>query len=165
MSSLAGSCSDRWDLVWPHRDRLLAVARPRVACFADAEDYVTEAMLRAVEHENLDESRVGAFLCTVVMRLVVDGYRDSQRLERASRQLCARELAFVTFEDAVCEREEAQWLAGRLAGVRGRELQLVEARRAGHTVTEAAQSLGITTKAAENAWTRVRCKAHRILRD
>lgn len=164
--SIAGVGPDRaarWALVWPHRDRLLAVARARVPCAEDAEDCVTEAMVRAVEHDDLDPARVGGFLCAVVVRLTADLHRDGARRRRASRRFAARDAVAAPFDDAVCERDEARWLAGRL-DVRGRERQLVDERTAGHSVAEAAGHLGISAKAAENAWTRVRGKAERLLR-
>jgi RNA polymerase sigma-70 factor (ECF subfamily) len=156
------SAEHRWALVWEHRDRLLVIARARCASPEDAEDVVAEAMLRAVEYDRLDEDRVGAFLCSVVLRLAVDSHRSRARYLRAgARVAAAPDPAAV--DEAVCEREEARWLAAALRDVRGRERQLLEARAEGRTVAEAAVHLGISAKAAENAWTRVRGKAAKLL--
>src|SRR5687768_7250952 len=98
----------RWALVWEHRERMLAIARARVPSADDAEDVVAEAMLRAVEYEHLDEGRVGAFLCTVVMRLAVDTHRDRTRYLRASVRACTAETPAPPVDDTVCDREEAR---------------------------------------------------------
>src|SRR4051794_10166902 len=45
-----------WDLVLPHRERLLRIALRRLPSLQDAEDCVQEALIRAACTANLDES-------------------------------------------------------------------------------------------------------------
>ena len=156
---LPGELEDRWALVAPHRTALLAVARRRCLNEADAEDCVSEALLRAVAAPQLDPERVGAWLCTVVMRLAADSHRERERQRRAT----ARNEALLALEppvpqDRVCDVLEARWLMSRLADVKGREADVLRARTAGQSVAQAARALGISDKAAENAWTRLRKK-------
>lgn len=149
----------RWALVEPHRGSLLAIARRRTLNDADAEDCVSEALLRAVQAPHLDAERVGAFLCTTVVRLAADSHRQRERHRRAVvREAAQLTTSDDTPQDRVCEVDEAHWLVQQLLGSKGREAQLMQARMAGRSVVEAAQALGISAKAAENAWTRLRKK-------
>src|SRR5437879_5812675 len=53
---------ERWQRMWSHREDLLKVARRRSLSVEDAEDAVHEAMLRAAEHTDVDDERLGAWL-------------------------------------------------------------------------------------------------------
>lgn len=160
---MASTAADRWAWVVPHREQLLVIARRRTASDADAEDCVHEAMICAVERENLDRERVGGFLCTTVLRLIVNKHRDRERAYRAGVREWQRQLPPMSHEESICQREEARWLVDRLSDVRGREAQLLQARGHGMSVSDFATAEGISVKAAENAWARVRSKGQRAL--
>lgn len=153
----------RWDLVLPHRVELLEIARRRVTTFQDAEDAVATAMLRTVTSRNLDERRVGAYLCTVVMRLTVDMHRDRARQLAAGTRQHTREVDSAAFEDEVCDQAEARWLAEALASAPGREREVLAARLKGMSTAEVAVHLQLSRKSAENAFTRLRARADRLV--
>lgn len=153
----------RWELVLPHREQLLRVARRRVETREDAEDVVATALLRTVEHPGLDESRVGAFLCTTVVRLSVDVHRDRTRQLALGTRAARREVPARSVEEAVCDEAEARWLAEQLADLPEREEQVLAARVSGLSAQETSARLGLSRKATENAFTRVRQRAHRLL--
>lgn len=153
----------RWELVVPHREQLLAIARRRVDSREDAEDAVATAMLRTVEHPALDEARVGAFLCTTVKRLAVDVHRDRTRQLALGVKDTVRAVPPTPVEETVCDEHEARWLAARLRACPERERQVLQARLAGLSGEQVGAALGLTNKAAENAYTRVRRRAQALL--
>ena len=153
----------RWRLVLPHREQLLRIARRRVPSREDAEDVVATAMVRTVEHPRLDESRVGAFLCTTVVRLAVDVHRDRARQLAVGVRDATRALPHTPIEDTVCDSAEARWLAALLSDLPVREREVLAARVAGLSAQEVAAHLGLTAKSTENAFTRVRRRAHGLV--
>lgn len=153
----------RWQLAWAHHDDLLAIARRRVDCAQDAEDVVATAMLRTVESRNLDEARIGRFLCTTVQRLTVDVHRERARQLAVGVRQARRDLPTTPVDETVCDRAEAQWLAARLTDLPEREAQVLQARATGLVGREVATHLGLSTKAAENAYTRLRERAQQLL--
>lgn len=166
-SPLGGPSSDdvrrRWDLVLPHRNDLLRIAARRLGCAEDAEDVVATAMLRTVESRTLDETRVGQFLCTTVMRLTVDVHRDRVRQLAIGARHAARELSPASAEDTVCDEAEARWLKAALSDAPVRERQVLEARLTGLVGSDVATHLGLSPKAAENAYTRLRERARSLV--
>lgn len=153
----------RWDAVAPHRADLMKVAMRRTACREDAEDAVSAAMLKAVQHRGLDLDRVGPFLCTVVMRLTVDQHRDRTRQLAAGTRWAVREPAPAPIDEGLCDADEARWLRGRLVGCPDREHQFLASRMQGRTTQETVDELGVTRKVVENALTRDRHRARGIL--
>ena len=154
----------RWDLVLQHRDELLAIARRRVASREDAEDVVATAMIRTVEYRGrLDERRVGAFLCTTVLRLAVDVHRDRARQLALGVRQVTRDLSATPFEETICDEAEARWLAASLATCPPRERQVLDARVRGLSPQQTTAELGLSAKATENAYTRVRHRAHALV--
>jgi len=103
---------ERWAAVWPHRDRLIGIARRRVR--DDAEDVVQEAMLRVVTAPDVDLARVGALLTTVTVNLCVDVLR-----RRATRSAVLPRLVDPGADPlaVVDDAAEAAWLAGQVLSV------------------------------------------------
>jgi RNA polymerase sigma factor (sigma-70 family) len=153
----------RWELVLPHREKMLAIARRRVGTREDAEDVVATALVRTVEHPRLDEARIGAFLSTTVMRLAVDVHRDLVRQLAVATREGMRAVPGESVEDLACDEAEARWLAERLKDLPARERQVLQARLSGMTAQQTSAHLGLTAKATENAFTRVRQRAQRLL--
>lgn len=79
--------TDHWLMVWSHRERLHRLAVSRCATTADAEDCVQEAMLRVAARSDLDPTRLGGFLTTVLINLCVDSHRDRNRSRRVAGKL------------------------------------------------------------------------------
>jgi RNA polymerase sigma factor (sigma-70 family) len=153
----------RWHLALAHREELMAIARRRVACEADAEDVVSTAMLRTVESRTLDESRIGAFLCSTALRLTVDVHRDRTRQLAIGKRQASRELEDLPVDELVCDAAEARWLAAALASCPEREVQVLKARTSGLIGKAVAEHLGLTVKSAENAFTRLRSRADQLV--
>ncbi len=144
----------RWNLVWTYRDALLTVARRRTPSVADAEDCVSEAMLRTVLHPDLDATRVGAFLTSVTVRLCADLHRDRTRAARVAATQHGDDRLVATPEALVCDRVEASRLAGAVA----RSLSPLE-HAAVRARAEGVAPAGVNARAANAALTRARVKA------
>lgn len=142
---------DRWMLVWPHRERLLVIARRRAG--DDAEDIVSEAMIRAATFDGLDPERVGQFLTSVVTRLCADeAYRRSLALRKRAAMLPVADDPLAVVLDA----DEARYLAS--VRLTERESTILRARMHGLFPSEVAASLGMTIPAAKKALERARRK-------
>jgi RNA polymerase sigma factor (sigma-70 family) len=121
---------------------------------ADAEDLVHEAMVRAVQRENLDCERAGAFLYRTASNLAIDW----QRREALARRLPPPAPAVTCAESTALERMESRRIAGLVTELSPRERQVFIRRVLGDGPTEAAARLRITTKAAERALGKARKK-------
>ncbi|MGC7102638.1 RNA polymerase sigma factor [Amycolatopsis lurida] len=144
-----------WGVVDAHRDRLLRIARRRTACEQDAEDVVSEAVLRAAERPGLDPDRLPAWLTTVTVRLCADVARDAAR-ERRRWLRADVETAAESCEQRVCDRAEASWLAGHVDSLPDRQAQVLRLRADGLDVTAAAESMGVSYRTAESLLARGR---------
>jgi RNA polymerase sigma factor (sigma-70 family) len=159
----AAALARRWSLALPHRPELLRIARRRVDSREDAEDVVATALLRAVTYPRLDESRIGAFLCTTVMRLAVDVHRDRARQLAVGRREVTRTAPQAPLEETICDQLEAVWLSQQLQDCPARERDVLDARLRGMSAQETSLRLGLTAKATENAFTRVRQRGQRLV--
>lgn len=147
-----------WEAVVAHRERLLRLSRSRTATAQDAEDCVQEAMLRCMEFENLDESRLGPFLTTVTLRLCADRYRERANDERLRRRLGFGHREEPGHEDDVCDRSEAAWLALRFRELTPRQQEVVRARETGLSCAEVASRLQMSYVSVESALARARSR-------
>lgn len=145
----------RAELAEHHRARLVAVARRRVDSAADAEDCVSEAILRCLTFPGLDEARIGEFLTAVTMRLCVDVHRRSAREHRALQRLGVVRHAHEPHE-AICDQSEARWMLTQASALPPRESAVVQALVAGQRARQTAERLGVTPKAVECALRRAR---------
>jgi RNA polymerase sigma factor (sigma-70 family) len=141
--------------VYAERDRLLRIARSRTLNEAEAEDCVSEAMLRCVEFEGLDEERLGAFLTTVTVRLCADQHRARARLLRTGGRMAGPD-AEPGPEENVCERAEAAWLATHLRRLPAHQRRVVEARAAGLSCADVARRFDVSVDAVKSAVARAR---------
>jgi RNA polymerase sigma factor (sigma-70 family) len=151
-----GVPSDRWQLLWSHREQLLRVARRRSMSLEDAEDAVHEALLRAVEAPHLDDERIGAWLTTVVVRLCADRHRQVDREARAGSRGALAAPEAVPIEEVVCDRAEASWLAGRSAELPARQAQALRLRSEDLEVGQVAQRMGLSYRTVESLLARAR---------
>lgn len=149
----------RWELLLPHRDRILRLARSRLSGDLEAEDCAQEALLRAASFAGLDENRVGPFLTTVTLRLCADVHRRAERHRRLVR--AAWPETATGPEETVCASSEEAWMLAQVQRLAGREHQVMVARLDGVGVREFARRHGISTKAAESAFTRARARMRR----
>jgi RNA polymerase sigma factor (sigma-70 family) len=153
----------RWELVLPHRCRLLGIARRRLPSLQDAEDCVQEALIRAAGAATLREEQVGRLLTTIVIRLCVDHFRARAAACRALPRLHHTGNTVPSPEEAVCDRAEAAWLRDRIAErLSVRERAVLQARAEGLSIRQAAARLHITASTAEAAFTRARVRLRRL---
>ena len=148
-----------WEAAWAERPRLLAIARRRCRNRAEAEEIVSEAILRCVTHPRLDPRRLPALLTALVMRLCVDELRARALLDRNGPR------TFTRPDDAeadVLDRAEAQWLSAEMARLADSERAALTARMLGLTVEETAEALGVSYKSAESALGRARRKMRTV---
>jgi RNA polymerase sigma factor (sigma-70 family) len=159
--------SARWMEIWASRRLLMAVAR-RCGCPAeDAEDVVQEAMLRAAEHPEIGTDHLRGWLCAVTQRLCMDGHRrraaEARRWERTSVQAVVQ-LPGQYFEEDVCERSEAAWMASLAFEVLpARQIHALWLTAAGYDVAQVATHLGVRYRAAESLLARGRRTLRTVL--
>lgn len=144
-----------WRAAWAERPRLLGIARRRSWCRDDAEEIVSEAILRCVTHPRLQPERLPAMLTAVTMRLCVDRLRERVVAEQNGPRLLV--LPRQPNEE-VLDRAEAIWLSAEIARLADRESAAITARMLGLTVAETAEALGMTYKSVESALDRGRRK-------
>jgi RNA polymerase sigma factor (sigma-70 family) len=153
----------RWELVLPHREALVRVARSRGKTADDAEECAHEAMLRAVEFPALDPDRVLPFLVTTTIRLCADDGRRTVRDRRLAAKLTAWHTEQESPEDEVCGRAEAAWLAGELASLPAWQRDVLAARAEGLDGSEVARRFGVSYKTIESQLYRIRTRARGLL--
>lgn len=146
----------RWALVLPHRDYLVRIAMHRGLPAADAEDCAHEAMVRCVEFEGLDDTRVLQFLAATTARLCVDKHRRSARDERASVRLRSWYADEPSPEEHVCDRAEAAWVATQADLLPESQRRALTSKAAGLACADVAATLGVSYKSVESLLSRAR---------
>lgn len=147
---------ERWRRLWSHREQLLKVARRRSASIEDAEDAVHEAMLRAAEHPNVDDERLGAWLTTVTMRLCADRHRQVRRDDAVHSRTAIAPSGPVPVDEVVCDRAEAEWLANRSKELPARQAKALRLKSDGRDVDQIAREMGLSYEAVESLLARAR---------
>lgn len=157
----------RWSLVMAERERLLRLVTSRLGRSADVEDCVQEALIRAATFDPLDESRVGALLTTITLRLCVDQQRRTSRDQRLAARVRTVHGTDTgpDAESRLCERSAGAWLLTQTAALGARERQVMLARAGGMSTAQAAQALNITHKSAESAFTRARSRLRSLYQE
>ena len=156
MPARTRAADDRWQHMWSHREHLLKVARRRSMSLEDAEDAVHEAMLRAAERPDLDDERLGAWLTTVTMRLCVDRYRQVNREAEVHRSPTLAVPGPVPVEEAVCDRDEARWLAVRSGELPARQAEALRLKSEDLDVGQVAVRMGLSYRTVESLLARAR---------
>ncbi|WP_425836697.1 RNA polymerase sigma factor [Streptomyces fractus] len=151
-----GTYPEHWLRVWSHREDLLRVARRGSMTPEDAEDAVHEAMLRAAERPGLDDERLGGWLTTVTMRLCVDRHRQVTREAEVHRSPTLTVPGPVPVEEAVCDRDEARWLAARSAQLPARQAEALRLKSEGLDVSEVALEMRLGYRTVESLLARAR---------
>ncbi|MFF3458931.1 sigma-70 family RNA polymerase sigma factor [Streptomyces sp. NPDC002730] len=156
MTMDTNAAHNRWQRAWSHREQLLKVARRRSMSQEDAEDAVHEAMLRAAEHPDLDDERLGAWLTTVTMRLCVDRYRQVNRETEVRSSPTLLTPVPVPVEEAVCDRAEARWLARRSGELPARQAEALWLKSEDLDVGQVAVKMGLSYRTVESLLARAR---------
>lgn len=155
--------SDSWSAAWQERDALLAVARRRTSSLEEAEDIVSEALLRSQETVGVDEARLGGWLTTVTMRLCVDAARTRGHEDRLKLRLPRGAASEPDPADTVCDRAHAAWIAGRLPELPERQRRALQLRAEGRDVAEVAAALGVSYRVADGLLQRARRHMRNVL--
>lgn len=153
----------RWRRVAAHRLQILGTARRLTSSHADAEDVVQEALIRAAQHDDLDEQRAEQFLHTVVRRLCADLYRRRARDDRVLREAELRPYIAPSPEEAVCDQAEALQLAAAVAHLDVWERSLVRHRAEGRSYRQIASELDTTEGAIKSAFLRLRRRLRSVI--
>jgi RNA polymerase sigma factor (sigma-70 family) len=152
----------RWELLLPHRLRLLRLAQRRLSNREDAEDCVQDALIRAACAAHLDETRIGPFLTTVVIHLCADHGRARSRAQRVLSRIRYPDTE-PSPEEIVCDRSQAMWLNHLIDHqLSQRERDVLQAKADGLSTKQTADQLNITDKAAEATFTRARARMRRL---
>lgn len=145
-----------WPLVAAHRDRLLRIALRRCPTREDAEDVVSEALIRAATFEDLDESRLEQFLTAVTVRLCADLHRESARRGRAYVKLAGDPVTEDGPEESLVASVEHQVLGTAFATLPDRQRAVLADRAYGLSVPQIARRHALSYKAVESALSRAR---------
>jgi RNA polymerase sigma factor (sigma-70 family) len=145
-----------WGDIAANRERLLRIARRRCATREDAEDVVSEAMLRCATFDGIDPERLEAFLTAVTVRLCADVHRAHARGTRAVLRLAPERDVTPGPEDGICESVDAEVLSRLLAELPERQRAVLADRARGLSVTQIAERHALTYKATESALARAR---------
>jgi len=146
----------RWELAWSHRPLLLSMARSRVG-WHEAEDIVSEALLRSRRAEGVPDAALRSWLVTTTLNLCADAHRASARDARRRQRLGAQfQVAAPGPEDDIADRDEARWLAGQVRRLPGRQSEAIELRSDGYEVGSIAGRMGLPYKAVESLLSRAR---------
>ncbi|HEX7353417.1 MAG TPA: sigma-70 family RNA polymerase sigma factor [Mycobacteriales bacterium] len=147
---------ERWAAAWEHRPLLLGLARQRVPSH-DAEDVVSEAMLRAATAGDLRDEALRPWLVTTTLRLCADDHRRADRERRRDRRLAAWEPAVVPApEDDVVDLVQADWLASQVDRLPERQARAVWLRAHGHDIASIAVQMVLPYKTVESLLSRGR---------
>lgn len=151
-----------WSQMEAHRGDLIRLARARGCTFEEAQDLSSEAFIRAATFSDLDDSRLGAFLNTVVLRMVVDLRRREATHRRIVHRLADLPCQ-VSHEEDVCDRHAAAQVWRRLGHLPETERAVFLARAEGHSVAQVSKQLHLSPKTVEGAYTRARKRLRRSL--
>jgi RNA polymerase sigma factor (sigma-70 family) len=154
---LDGNKTDpRWDLAWSYRPLLLSMARSRVS-WHEAEDVVSEALLRSQRADDVPDGALRSWLVTTTVHLCADVHRMSARDARRRQRLTGHlMLTEPGPEDDVADRDQARWLADQVQRLPGRQAEAVELRSDGYEVGSIAGRMGLPYKAVESLLSRAR---------
>lgn len=145
-----------WADIATHRERLLRIARRRCPTREDAEDVVSEALLRCATFADLDPARLEAFLTAVTMRLCADLHRRNARGIRAAVRLASDPDVTPGPEDELCGGIDGEVLADLFASLPATQRSVLRDRAHGLSVTQIAQRHALSYKAAESSLARAR---------
>lgn len=146
---------DRWLVLWQHRERLLRIAVRRVPDPADAEDVVSEAVLRGACHADVAAERLPAWLTRVTVNLCYELYRDRARDGRAR---CGAAVE-PSPEDFVCD---AVWVTQAVGALPDRQRAALALRADGFDVPGIAAALRCNYKTAESLLSRGRASVRAL---
>jgi DNA-directed RNA polymerase specialized sigma24 family protein len=115
-------------------------------------------LVRGAEFDGLDVARVQAFLTRLVTRLCVDETRHKAVVARMAVHPKLTPVPAQDVADAVCDHDEAQWLAKRMRSLSIRDQRLISMLSNGRTHKDIAAELRSTPHSTHVALYRIRKK-------
>lgn len=146
----------RWSLAWQHRDRLMRIARRRTTNEHEAEDVVSEVLLRSVQALPLDDEALARWLTAVTINVCADVARDRRRSGKRALYSVRQLLPEPSPEQQILDREAAAAAVRRLNRLPPRQREALLLRTSGFTVEEIARELDVSYKTAESLLSRAR---------
>lgn len=143
-----------WRDLWQERPALLRVALRHSRSYEDAEDAVSDALLRAAESHGVE--RVGPWMTRVTVNLCADAARERARAPK--RVAYARGLAGCqeTLDERVCDRDAARGVARQVFDLPARQRDAVVLTAQGLSVGEVAEHMAVSYKTVESLLARAR---------
>jgi RNA polymerase sigma factor (sigma-70 family) len=149
----------RWRALVPHREKAIAVVRPLVDGYVDAEDVVHDAMVRVAQWQALDVDKARGLLCHAARQVALDRFRNLTVAQRAFVRLRGfeRTRESVSPEEVVIRRDDLRQALATLAAILSeREREVTLLRLSGLSPGETADRLGLSLKSVESAYNRAR---------
>ena len=145
-----------WSHAWGHRDRLLRIARRRTMSLQEAEDVVSEVLLRAAERSALEDDALARWLTAVTLNICADVARERAQSNKRAAYSVRQLLPEPSPEQVVVDRETAATAVQRLSNLPDRQREALLLRSAGFGVDEIAAQLDVSYKTAESLLSRAR---------
>jgi RNA polymerase sigma factor (sigma-70 family) len=153
----------RWSHAWQHRERLLRIARRRTFSEQEAEDVVSEVLLRAAVSVPLTDDALARWLTTVTLNVCADLAREHARSGKRALYAMQQVLPEPSPEQLVLDRELAATAVRRLSRLPERQREALLLRSTGFTVAEIATELDVSYKTAESLLSRARAFMRRAV--
>lgn len=145
----------RWVVADALRPQIIALLRRRGHSAADAEDVAAETVIRAACKADLEPERAHAWMSVVAVRLGIDEVRRRPRAEHLLRLAHSVAQPDVP-QSLVDDRQEAAWVARRVAELPTRQRLVLEQRAEGVGPALIAERLGCSYKTVESLTSRAR---------
>jgi RNA polymerase sigma factor (sigma-70 family) len=155
--------SARWSDAWEHRERLLRIARRRTFSEHEAEDVVSEVLLRAAVSVPLTDEALARWLTTVTLNVCADLAREHARSGKRAVYSMRQLLPEPSPEQLVIDREAAATAVRRLSRLPERQREALLLRSTGFSVAEIAAELEVSYKTAESLLSRARAFMRRAV--
>jgi RNA polymerase sigma factor (sigma-70 family) len=146
----------RWSRAWQHRERLLRIARRRTMSEQEAEDAVSEVLLRASEGAITDDDAFARWLTSVTLNVCADIAREHSMSGKHAVYSVRQLMPVPSPEQVVVDRETAATAVHRLSRLPDRQREALLLRSAGFGVDEIAEHLDVSYKTAESLLSRAR---------
>jgi RNA polymerase sigma factor (sigma-70 family) len=144
-----------WSLLHALRPQLERAARRQGLTAEQAQDVVSEALLRAAGAGELDPARLHAWLHVVAKRLAVDELRKAVG-PRLEQRLRAHALPEPDVAEQVTDAAEAVWVASLVGTLPPRQRTVIEHRSRDMAPADIAARLGMSYKTVESLTSRAR---------
>jgi RNA polymerase sigma factor (sigma-70 family) len=134
----------------------MRIARRRTTNEHEAEDVVSEVLLRSVQALPLDDEALARWLTAVTINVCADVARDRRRSGKRALYSVRQLLPEPSPEQVILDREAAAAAVRRLNRLPSRQREALLLRTSGFTIEEIARELDVSYKTAESLLSRAR---------